>query len=62
MVPDGLLLYSGPLSNPEPGSTENFIAIGTSAKGCRKIKCLGNGLFVTSVTIRLWILSFHLMR
>lgn len=26
-VPDGLLLYSGPLSNPEPGSTENFIAI-----------------------------------
>ncbi|XP_009464067.1 PREDICTED: neural-cadherin-like [Nipponia nippon] len=27
VVPDGLLLYSGPLSNPEPGSTENFIAI-----------------------------------
>lgn len=32
VVPDALLLYSGPLSNPEPGSTENFIAIGTSAK------------------------------
>ncbi|PKK25791.1 neural-cadherin [Columba livia] len=27
VVPDALLLYSGPLSNPEPGSTENFIAI-----------------------------------
>ncbi|XP_010081471.1 PREDICTED: neural-cadherin-like, partial [Pterocles gutturalis] len=27
VVPDGLLLYSGPLSNPEPGNTENFIAI-----------------------------------
>ncbi|XP_014797646.1 PREDICTED: neural-cadherin-like [Calidris pugnax] len=27
VVPDGLLLYSGPLSNPEAGSTENFIAI-----------------------------------
>ncbi|XP_061324823.1 neural-cadherin-like [Pezoporus flaviventris] len=27
VVPDGLLLYSGPLSNPEPASTENFIAI-----------------------------------
>ncbi|KFQ09898.1 Neural-cadherin, partial [Leptosomus discolor] len=27
VVPDGLLLYSGPLSHPEPGSTENFIAI-----------------------------------
>ncbi|GAB0195567.1 neural-cadherin-like [Grus japonensis] len=27
VVPDGLLLYSGPLSNPEPGRTENFIAI-----------------------------------
>ncbi|NXX74863.1 CADN protein, partial [Urocolius indicus] len=27
VVPDGLLLYSGPLSNPEPGSSENFIAI-----------------------------------
>ncbi|NXG56211.1 CADN protein, partial [Hemiprocne comata] len=27
VVPDGLLLYSGPLSNPEPGSAENFIAI-----------------------------------
>lgn len=40
MVPDGLLLYSGPLSNPEPRSTENFIAIGTSAKVCEKIKCL----------------------
>ncbi|NWX98396.1 CADN protein, partial [Nothoprocta ornata] len=30
-VPDGLLLYSGPLSNPEPGSTENFIAIELSS-------------------------------
>ncbi|NXD82407.1 CADN protein, partial [Halcyon senegalensis] len=27
VVPDGLLLYSGPLANPEPGRTENFIAI-----------------------------------
>ncbi|NXY46161.1 CADN protein, partial [Ceuthmochares aereus] len=27
VVPDGLLLYSGPLSHPEPQSTENFIAI-----------------------------------
>ncbi|NXJ73147.1 CADN protein, partial [Trogon melanurus] len=27
VVPDGLLLYSGPLSNPEPGSTENFMSI-----------------------------------
>ncbi|XP_025072404.1 neural-cadherin-like isoform X1 [Alligator sinensis] len=26
-VPDGLLLYSGPLSDPEPENTENFIAI-----------------------------------
>ncbi|XP_074824817.1 neural-cadherin-like [Natator depressus] len=26
-VPDGLLLYSGPLSDPEPGSLENFMAI-----------------------------------
>ncbi|XP_048672720.2 neural-cadherin-like [Caretta caretta] len=26
-VPDGLLLYSGPLSDPEPGSPENFMAI-----------------------------------
>lgn len=32
MVPDGLLLYSGPSSNPEPGSTENFIAIGEGVK------------------------------
>uniref|UniRef100_A0A8C0FJM4 Neural-cadherin n=1 Tax=Bubo bubo TaxID=30461 RepID=A0A8C0FJM4_BUBBB len=31
VVPDGLLLYSGPLSNPEPGSTENFIAIELSS-------------------------------
>ncbi|NXY89804.1 CADN protein, partial [Alcedo cyanopectus] len=31
VVPDGLLLYSGPLSNPEPGRTENFIAIELSA-------------------------------
>ncbi|XP_068812246.1 neural-cadherin isoform X1 [Struthio camelus] len=30
-VADGLLLYSGPLSNPEPGSTENFIAIELSS-------------------------------
>ncbi|NWH79854.1 CADN protein, partial [Piaya cayana] len=26
-VPDGLLLYSGPLSNPEPQTAESFIAI-----------------------------------
>ncbi|XP_074864923.1 neural-cadherin-like [Carettochelys insculpta] len=25
--PDGLLLYNGPLSDPDPGSTENFMAI-----------------------------------
>ncbi|XP_074957551.1 neural-cadherin-like isoform X3 [Phalacrocorax aristotelis] len=31
VVPDGLLLYSGPLSNPEPGNTENFIAIELSS-------------------------------
>ncbi|XP_071612885.1 neural-cadherin-like isoform X2 [Heliangelus exortis] len=31
VVPDGLLLYSGPLSNPEPGSRENFIAIELSS-------------------------------
>ncbi|XP_009069496.1 PREDICTED: neural-cadherin-like, partial [Acanthisitta chloris] len=31
VVPDGLLLYSGPLANPEPGSTENFIAIELSS-------------------------------
>ncbi|XP_027519706.1 neural-cadherin-like isoform X3 [Corapipo altera] len=31
VVPDGLLLYSGPLSNPEPGSTGNFIAIELSS-------------------------------
>ncbi|XP_054245691.1 neural-cadherin-like [Indicator indicator] len=31
VVPDGLLLYSGPLSNPEPGRTENFIAIELSS-------------------------------
>ncbi|XP_042677339.1 LOW QUALITY PROTEIN: neural-cadherin-like [Centrocercus urophasianus] len=30
-VPDGLLLYSGPLSNPEPGNTESFIAIELSS-------------------------------
>uniref|UniRef100_A0A8C3RIH1 Neural-cadherin n=1 Tax=Chelydra serpentina TaxID=8475 RepID=A0A8C3RIH1_CHESE len=30
-VPDGLLLYSGPLSDPEPGSTENFMAIELSS-------------------------------
>ncbi|KFP90660.1 Neural-cadherin, partial [Apaloderma vittatum] len=31
VVPDGLLLYSGPLSNPEPGSAENFISIELSS-------------------------------
>ncbi|CAM4543358.1 unnamed protein product [Lepidochelys kempii] len=30
-VPDGLLLYSGPLSDPEPGSPENFMAIELSS-------------------------------
>uniref|UniRef100_A0A8C8R7D8 Neural-cadherin n=1 Tax=Pelusios castaneus TaxID=367368 RepID=A0A8C8R7D8_9SAUR len=30
-VPNGLLLYSGPLSDPEPGSTENFMAIELSS-------------------------------
>lgn len=40
-VPDGLLLYSGPLSNPEPGNTENFIAIGNAATVCAKNCLLG---------------------
>ncbi|NWH61172.1 CADN protein, partial [Geococcyx californianus] len=46
VVPDGLLLYSGPLSNPEPGSTENFIAIGTSANGVPVLKMSRGSGFV----------------
>uniref|UniRef100_A0A8C6JXA2 Uncharacterized protein n=1 Tax=Melopsittacus undulatus TaxID=13146 RepID=A0A8C6JXA2_MELUD len=46
MVPDGLLLYSGPLSSPEPGTTENFIAIELSS-GIPVLKMSHGSGFVT---------------